>query len=411
MSTNLNSLLYQTVPDAKARFENGKVVLEKAYSLNGKFYDITYETNQVTIQKLQKMEPEKLIKTLQDQMKAFLTASEALVAPEKTSFQLSAKKVYAKTEDKKRYSISEKVDFSTNKNMGEIVRTFHESVELAGRDLADAADLEEEGDSAENPIKKGILGGVIDSARITTGAVSKLNLLAYGPVPTLSPVTGAATLASGVIGVGQNGYQAYSNFKAGETADGIESIVKAAGAGAEVVSGVVALSTGPSTMGAIAYSIAVGSNLLINLKDLILFISTDKPLPPNFWWSFLSNTTMFIGSILVLAGVFSNPFTALAVLGGLALLALVGFIIANKDTVQEILSKMEWWETILFIAPIVISIGISAAGVPHATWIGLGVSAGTFLLNLAGNKFLKNPPQPELPPKQEAETVGEQQIA
>jgi hypothetical protein len=276
-----------------------------------------------------------------------------------------------------------------------------EQIATIFQDTWGAIDAPAEDDASLEGVLKKSVSGALEGIRVTAGTVSKLNLLTYGPVPNLSSITGGATLASGLIGVGQKGYEAYSAFKEGKAAEGMESVIKTTAAGAEVVTGIAALGAGSAMMGPIACAVAAGTNLLINFKDLFLWASEDKELPENFWWNFMSNLAMFIGPVLLLAGVLSNPYVALGVLLGLAILAMTGFIMANKDALQEMLSKMDWWEKILFAAPIVISISLTAAGVPNAMWIGLGVSVGAALLNLLGKKFLKDPAPPA--PVQEEE--------
>ncbi|HEX2582501.1 MAG TPA: hypothetical protein VHL30_00095, partial [Chlamydiales bacterium] len=233
--------VYQPRKKATAEFTPTSIVIKKAYRVNGTFYDLTYETNNVTVQKLRRVDPHQLVQTFQQQMEAYLNDKDALLNPEEVSLEWT-----------------------------------DEQIATIFQDTWGAIDAPAEDDASLEGVLKKSVSGALEGIRVTAGTVSKLNLLTYGPVPNLSSITGGATLASGLIGVGQKGYEAYSAFKEGKAAEGMESVIKTTAAGAEVVTGIAALGAGSAMMGPIACAVAAGTNLLINFKDLFLWASEDK---------------------------------------------------------------------------------------------------------------------------------------
>jgi hypothetical protein len=324
---------YQASSGASAEFRNGCVFIASAYSVNGKFYDITYQTDSAKLQKLQSLKPELLIQNLQEQMRAYLAASDAIAAPEKTSFELSAKNdVYALTIGKPKYNITDHTDLATGKTIKAFAQTFHQMIDSS---------LPEDSNKNPNTPNEKISDSVSEDGAKADQEAEEPDA---APKPPRNPMLD------------------------------LVRPLKVAGDLNNIGIGTSALLTGsaPST-GWSMYALAIGAGigLLGNLKQLYDHFINGAPLPEKFIWNFLSNLTLCLAPVLMVFGAFSNPFTAAIVLVVLTTIGLISYIIANWEGIKERLGEMAWWEKILAVVGFALVFGVNAAGVSGASYISM----------------------------------------
>ena len=333
---------------ATATFEGSHVVIQRAYSVGGDFFDLTFDTTEETVNKLRPLGP-KVVSNFQAQIEAYLKAAKALDDPANTAFQLEQDKVYALRGNDRTPLADKTVETAAQK--------FHQLMETP-------------------PVTPSPARSIIDRILAQFGGSSILNLLTFGPLPSLHQVTGWAAAITGPIRFGQACYNAFMG------ASKLESLIKAAAGVSEFVMGLSALKVGSLTFddGLEACIVAGGLHLLSDLKDLFLWASQGKPLPEKFIWNFLLHLALVVGPTLLLTLTFSNPITAILAIAVPAAIAFISFAMANG-----IFKTMKWWEVVLYFVPITASIYLSTLGLTpdDVAAIAMGISVAIMALKLA----------------------------
>jgi hypothetical protein len=365
--------VYTDLRTLQTEYTNESVTIKNAYSIAGQSYDIKFESTKDTIQKLHDLQAGALIQSLQDQMHAYLTAANALRAPDQTSFLLKNNRVFSvvgqQEDDITDIQLAQNVTVATiAANFQRLVAKPPQSNPLSST-LSSQASPSQAMPSSIAPAPVALPAPVSqwDKTLAPLELSSASNLLTFDPDLNLTNLGETAGLSAGFSGLTKlaRTVTECASGKVGKT----EAVVKALAATSE---GITGLATGAEKLGLqksapIIFSVSKGLNLLVDLKDLINHVVNGAELPEHFWRRFVYDIIMCVALVLFFTA-FKEAFLILAIV------ALLASIVANGHVLKEMFMQKRWAEMVVFIISHSLPFALAILGVPNAGLINIGVS-------------------------------------